>query len=198
MNLRINTAGLLLLACVFTGCATSRDSTPAGSGTAYNLTPDPASNILDQPSRPTLQAHQNQGTTNHDDASSRVGSRGISPPSGSHIALKPRYERGTEAPDLAAEASHRSIWAAYKTFRYDDVVLLAERLVALDSATVDQKVEAHVLSGAAWYLKGCRDRAIPCFRAVHMMRPGLSLNEEVFPEAIVHLFRLAGTDVAQQ
>ena len=78
--------------------------------------------------------------------------------------------------------------AAYTTFCYDDTIRYAWELLDHPHATIEQKVSAHILAGAAWYLKGNRVEAAREFRSAAALSPGLTLNQEVLPQAIIELF----------
>ena len=88
----------------------------------------------------------------------------------------------------ACKALSESQMSAYTTFRYDDAIEQAWQLLDHPHATVEQKVSAHVLAGAAWYLKGNQAEAAREFRSAAALCPGLTLDQEVLPQAIIELF----------
>lgn len=77
---------------------------------------------------------------------------------------------------------------AYKTFRYDDVIELADQVVVHPIASSQQRADAWLLTGAAWYLKGNNVIAKECFRRARMLVSGLRPNADFFPEGILRLF----------
>ena len=76
---------------------------------------------------------------------------------------------------------------AYQAFRYDDVLSQCRQVLSEEGSSPVQRAEAKILAGAAWYLKGFETIASDCFREAHRLCPHASLNEALFPRALVNL-----------
>ena len=92
---------------------------------------------------------------------------------------------------IEAQGHLAHIVKAYQTFRYEDVIRLAEHLITHDEATHEVLVNALVWAGAASYLMGNTPQACDYFREALMLNPQIALNKQVFPSAIIALLQKA-------
>ena len=99
-----------------------------------------------------------------------------------------RPGEAVESSQEACKAICESQMSAYTTFRCDDTIACAWQVLEHPHATVEQKVSAHVLAGAAWYLKGNQAEAAREFRSAAALSPGLTLNQEALRQAINQWF----------
>ena len=188
MSIRINIMVALSSLCALAGCVTPtyddglRETSYSGMSTFVSVT--------------------NESTTVLQGTPGSTGAVRVYPTSSSQPIgrLLPRpnpssgpadQEPGTDDEAQGCTALYLSVLEAYKDFRYDEVIELAKDLAAHPAATLQQKADAHVLEGAAWYLKGNPDNAEYAFRKAHELKPDAQIDRSMFPDAICRLFNEA-------